>query len=57
MNTILKQIPNILTVMRFFLIFPLVYFAYHEKYILAAIVFTVSGITDILALVPVEGVS
>ena len=48
MNKVLKQIPNILTILRFFLVFPLVYFAYQEKYILAALIFTISGITDIL---------
>ena len=44
----LKHVPNILTIIRFFLIFPLVAFALNEQYIVAAIVFTISGLTDIL---------
>lgn len=48
MQKIFKQIPNILTVIRFFLVFPLIFFAYQEDYIIAAIIFTISGITDVL---------
>lgn len=48
MKKLLKQIPNILTIMRFILVFPLVYYAYKEDYLIAAIIFTISGITDVL---------
>ena len=44
----LKHVPNILTIIRFFLIFPLVAFALNEQYIAAAIIFTISGLTDIV---------
>lgn len=44
----LKHIPNILTIIRFFLIFPLVAFAMNDEYLIAALIFTISGLTDIL---------
>lgn len=44
----LKHIPNILTVLRFFLIPFILYFLVHDEFILAIIFLTLSGITDIL---------
>ena len=44
----LKHIPNILTVVRFFLIPFIVYFIVVEQYILAFVILTISGLTDVL---------
>lgn len=44
----LKYIPNILTVLRFFLIPFTVYFLVNDQFILAIIFLTISGFTDIL---------
>lgn len=44
----LKNIPNILTVTRFFLIPVILFFLFSENYLLAFIFLTISGITDIL---------
>ncbi len=44
----LKNIPNILTILRFFLIPIIVFFLIQENFILAFIFFTISGLTDIL---------
>ena len=44
----LKYIPNILTVLRFFLIPFTIHFLTQDEYIAAIIVLTISGITDIL---------
>jgi len=44
----LKHIPNILTVLRFFLIPFTIYFLVNDQFILAIIFLTFSGITDIL---------
>ena len=43
----LKYVPNTLTIIRFLLIPAIVISIFSENYILAAILFTVSGITDI----------
>ena len=43
-----KQIPNILTVARFFLIPFIIYFILKEQYILAFIFLIISGLTDVL---------
>ena len=43
-----KHIPNILTVARFFLIPFIIYFIVVDQYIVALILLTVSGLTDIL---------
>lgn len=43
-----KQIPNILTVLRFFLIPFIVYFIVIDKYLMAFIFLTFSGLTDVL---------
>lgn len=43
-----KHVPNILTIIRFFLIIPLIFFAFQDNYIAAIIILTISGITDIL---------
>ena len=43
----LKHIPNALTIIRFLLIPAIVISIFSENYILAAILFTISGITDI----------
>ena len=42
------NIPNALTVLRFFLIFPFVYYFMHDDYLPAFIILAVSGITDLL---------
>ena len=42
------NIPNALTVLRFFLIFPFVYYFMHNDYLPAFIILAVSGITDLL---------
>ena len=44
----LKYIPNILTVLRFFLIPFTIYFLTQDEYISAIIVLTLSGLTDVL---------
>lgn len=44
----LKYIPNILTVLRFFLIPFTVYFLVNDQFILAIIFLTLSGLTDVL---------
>ena len=44
----LKHVPNILTVLRFFLIPFTIYYLTQDKYITAMIVLTISGLTDIL---------
>ena len=44
----LKYIPNILTVLRFFLIPFILLFLVNDEFILAIIFLTISGITDIL---------
>lgn len=44
----LKYIPNILTVLRFFLIPFTVYFLVNDEFILAIIFLTLSGLTDVL---------
>ena len=43
-----KHIPNILTVARFFLIPFIIYFIIVDKYILAFLFLTISGLTDVL---------
>lgn len=43
-----KHIPNILTIARFFLIPFIIYFIVTNQYIIALILLTVSGLTDIL---------
>ena len=43
-----KQIPNILTVSRFFLIPFIIYFILKEQYILALVLLVISGLTDVL---------
>lgn len=44
----LKNIPNILTILRFFLIPFILYFLVHDEFILAIVFLTLSGLTDIL---------
>ena len=44
----LRYIPNILTVLRFFLIPFILLFLVHDEFILAIVFLTISGITDIL---------
>ena len=44
----LKQIPNILTVLRFFLIPFAVYYVMNDQYVMAIIFITISGLTDVL---------
>lgn len=44
----LKNIPNILTMLRFFLIPFILHFLVHDEFILAIIFLTLSGLTDIL---------
>ena len=43
-----KNIPNILTILRFILIPVILYFIFTGHYLLGFIFFTISGITDIL---------
>ena len=43
----LKHIPNILTIIRFLLIPTIVYYIFNGNYLLAFIIFTISGVTDI----------
>ena len=44
----IKLVPNILTIIRFFLIPFILYFIFTEKYIAAFIMLTLSGLTDVL---------
>lgn len=44
----LKYVPNVLTVSRFFLIPVIIYFILIQNYILAFIFLTISGLTDVL---------
>ncbi len=44
----IKHVPNILTIIRFFLIPTILYFILTEQYIAAFIILTVSGLTDVL---------
>lgn len=44
----IKHVPNILTIIRFFLIPAIVYFIFTEQYIAAFIMLTISGLTDVL---------
>ncbi|MBR1802616.1 MAG: CDP-alcohol phosphatidyltransferase family protein [Clostridia bacterium] len=44
----LKHIPNILTVSRFFLIPLIIYFIVVDNYIMAFVMLTISGLTDVL---------
>ena len=44
----LKYVPNILTVLRFFLIPFTIYYLTQDEYIAAMIVLTISGLTDVL---------
>ena len=44
----IKHVPNILTIIRFFLIPTILYFIFTEQYIAAFIMLTVSGLTDVL---------
>ena len=43
-----KNIPNILTILRFILIPIILYFIFKGNYLLGFIFFTISGVTDIL---------
>ena len=42
-----KHLPNILTIIRFLLIPFILFFVFTGNYLLAFIIFTISGITDI----------
>lgn len=44
----LKHVPNILTIIRFLLIPPIVITIAHEQFVLALIFLILSGITDVL---------
>ena len=44
----LKHVPNILTLVRFILIAPIVIAIANEEFILAVVILTISGITDVL---------
>lgn len=44
----IKHVPNILTMIRFFLIPAILYFIFTEQYIAAFIMLTISGLTDVL---------
>ena len=48
MNTIAKHIPNILTIFRFILIPFIIVNLIYNNYIAAFVIFTISGLTDIL---------
>ena len=48
MNNIARQIPNILTIFRFILIPFIVINLVYDSYIAAFVIFTISGLTDIL---------
>ena len=43
-----KQIPNLLTIIRFFLIPSIIYFLIKDEYIYAFIILVISGLTDVL---------
>lgn len=43
----IKHVPNILTITRFFLIPAILYFIFTEQYIAAFIMLTISGLTDV----------
>ena len=43
-----KHVPNILTLIRFLLIMPIVLAIIYEKYVIAVIFLVLSGITDVL---------
>jgi cardiolipin synthase len=45
---ILKQLPNLLTLLRFFLIMPFLFYFYQENYANALYLFLVAGFTDAL---------
>ena len=47
-KTMFKHIPNILTIMRFIFIPIILNFIFQGNYILGIIVFTISGLTDVL---------
>lgn len=42
----LSTIPNIITVMRMILIIPFAYFAWHQDYVAALVIFLIAGISD-----------
>ena len=44
----LKNVPNILTIVRFILIPFIIYFAIHNDYVTTVIILIISGITDVL---------
>ena len=44
----LKHVPNILTLIRFVLIVPIVISIAHESFIIALILLIISGLTDVL---------
>lgn len=44
----LKHVPNILTLLRFILIVPIVISIAHESFIIALILLVISGLTDVL---------
>ena len=44
----IKYVPNILTIVRFLLIPPILYFIIIDKYISAFVMLTISGLTDVL---------
>ena len=44
----IKHVPNILTIIRFFLIPFIIYFIFTEQYIMAFVMLTLSGLTDVL---------
>lgn len=44
----MKHIPNILTILRFFLIPFIMKYLFNDEYLMAFLVFTISGLTDIL---------
>ncbi len=44
----IKHVPNILTIIRFFLIPAILYFIFTEQYVAAFIMLTISGLTDVL---------
>ena len=44
----IKHVPNILTIVRFFLIPFILYFIFTEQYVAAFVMLTVSGLTDVL---------
>ena len=44
----LKNIPNALTILRFILIIPIIYYILTGQYVAGFIVLTISGLTDVL---------